>query len=148
MINLKTMLSSVVILGVSVVSAVAQDAVGLIDAVEGEVVIKRVGEFYNAQDMGSIQDGDCISSLEEATALIALMNSCSLNLEPGQSFTVNASAETCEKAFVPANELCAVPFASQSFQASVLPLIVGVSSTSTVSAAVLDANRAKKPTSP
>ena len=136
MINVKaTCVAS--ILSLSMVAPAFADIAGSVDAT-GDVVVKRAGEYYAAQDVSMLSDGDCVMSLEETVA-ISLSNGCEFDLDANQSVIVNSSAADCEASFTSAEGVCTMAdFEQQDLQLGLLPLLIGAAAITATVVAIAD----------
>lgn len=129
MFNLKTVLPAVLLVVFTASPAFSQ-VTGLIDSVEGDVVVQRAGDMYRTQNLGAILDGDVVSSLEASSARISLSNGCTLDLEANKAVVVSTTASDCENAFVASEQTA---FVSQGLQgAPILPLLAAVGAIATI----------------
>jgi hypothetical protein len=113
-----------------------------------DVVVKRGGEYYVAQDLSLLAEGDCVVSLEE-TAKIELINGCEFDLDANQSVIINATTESCDASFSPSEGVCAASdFESQDLQLGLLPLLIGAAAVTVTAIAIADDDDDDQPTSP
>ncbi|MEM7727801.1 MAG: hypothetical protein AAF311_00845 [Pseudomonadota bacterium] len=111
---------------------------GQLSSVDGDAVVKRAGEYYSAQNVSLLADGDCVTAVE-AAARIELVNGCAFDLDANQSVIVNGTSESCEASFTAANGVCAASeFESQDAAIGILPLLIGAAAVTAVVVAVAD----------
>jgi hypothetical protein len=119
-----------------VAPAFAQVA-GQIDTT-GEAVVKRAGEYYSAQNVSTLADGDCVTAVAE-TLKIELVNGCEFDLNANQSVIVNSTAASCDVAFTSAEGVCAAAdFEGQDLQLGLLPLLIGAAAVTATAVAIAD----------
>lgn len=136
MVNVKaTCVAS--ILALSMVAPAFAQIAGSVDATS-DVVVKRAGEYYAAQDVSLLADGDCVTSLEE-TVKIQMTNGCEFSLDANQSVIVNADAADCEASFTSSEGVCAFSdFEGQDLQLGLLPLLIGAAAITATVIAIED----------
>ncbi|MGB3456473.1 MAG: hypothetical protein WBG08_03605 [Litorimonas sp.] len=125
------------LLSASMVAPAFAQVAGQIDT-DGEAVVKRAGEYYSAQDVSLLADGDCVTAVEKAIT-IELVNGCEFDLDANQSVIVNASTSACDAAFTSANGVCAAAdFEGQDLQLGLLPLLIGAAAVTATAIAIAD----------
>lgn len=133
------------LLSLSMVAPAFAQIAGSIDATS-DVVVKRAGEYYAAQDTSLLSDGDCVMSLEE-TIKVTLANGCEFDLDANQSVVIDSTAKNCDASFTSSEGVCAMSdFEEQNLQLGLLPLLIGAAAVTATAVAVADDD--DEPTSP
>ncbi len=128
----------------SLSSAALAQTVGHVEA-DSDVVVKRSGEYFAAQNMSPLAADDCVIAFE-APVVLRLENGCEFDLAANQSVMVKANETTCDASFASAEAVCAMSdFESQDLQLGLLPLLIGAAAIIPVVVAVADDDEPSSP---